>query len=372
MRLDKLDRVRSNPAGPQSAATRGAGGVRRRLPGRLRARPRGADRGVAQHRAEPERARACGGRSARTPTSVPVRRGRLVVGTHRTEQYDDDPTWFERVTRLPLVRAAAAGPACAAADPRRLRHRARRSPTRSRTTPRRIGADGVVIERGWLDQARSSRSSSQAPGQGGLGRQGGAHRWGPCQGRLHLRRRDRTRAAPRSPTGPSNLTDGVADTTWRCDGTAIGEKITLSWPTRPSIGEVGLIPGYAKTDESSGEDRYAENNRVTRCAGPSATRLVEQRMSGAADDRSLRLLRVPQARRRRGRAGDPRGEEGSAEHHGDQRDPARAHRLSGGQPEVSRIIVTGPSLTSSTAMSAPNTPRSTWVPSSSSPAHTAS
>ena len=40
--------------------------------------------------------------------------------------------------------------------------------------------------------------------------------------------------------------------------------------------------------------------------------------------------------------------------------------------QVSRIIVTGPSLASSTVMSAPNTPRSTWVPSSSSPAHTAS
>lgn len=40
--------------------------------------------------------------------------------------------------------------------------------------------------------------------------------------------------------------------------------------------------------------------------------------------------------------------------------------------QVSRIIVTGPSFASSTVMSAPNTPRSTWVPSSSSPSHTAS
>ena len=27
--------------------------------------------------------------------------------------------------------------------------------------------------------------------------------------------------------GAANLTDGVADTTWRCDGIAVGEKITL-------------------------------------------------------------------------------------------------------------------------------------------------
>ena len=42
------------------------------------------------------------------------------------------------------------------------------------------------------------------------------------------------------------------------------------------------------------------------------------------------------------------------------------------QVAVSSSIVTGPSLVSDTAMSAPNTPRSTWVPCSSSPAHTAS
>ena len=49
-----------------------------------------------------------------------------------------------------------------------------------------------------------------------------------------------------------------------------------------------------------------------------------------------------------------------------------AERVEVEAPQVSRIIVTGPSLASSTVMSAPNTPRSTWVPSSSSPAHTAS
>jgi hypothetical protein len=41
-------------------------------------------------------------------------------------------------------------------------------------------------------------------------------------------------------------------------------------------------------------------------------------------------------------------------------------------PAVSRTIVTGPSLTSATAMSAPKTPRSTWVPAAASASHTAS
>jgi hypothetical protein len=32
---------------------------------------------------------------------LPARRGRLVVGTHRTEAYDDEPTLFERVSDSP-------------------------------------------------------------------------------------------------------------------------------------------------------------------------------------------------------------------------------------------------------------------------------
>ena len=91
----------------------------------------------------------------------------------------------------------------------------------------------------------------------------------------------------------ANLTDGVADTTWRCDGNAVGEKITLALERRQPIGEVGLIPGYAKTDPRSKADRYAENNRVTRVRWTIGDTVVVQQLKDTPDDRSLRLLRVP-------------------------------------------------------------------------------
>ena len=48
----------------------------------------------------------------------------------------------------------------------------------------------------------------------------------------------------------------------RRDGS--GEKLTVVLPDPTKIGEVGLVPGYAKTDVRSGADRYAENNRITK------------------------------------------------------------------------------------------------------------
>jgi hypothetical protein len=91
----------------------------------------------------------------------------------------------------------------------------------------------------------------------------------------------------------ANLTDGVADTTWRCDGNAVGEKITLKLDRRQPIGEVGLIPGYAKTDPTSKTDRYVENNRVTRVRWTIGDTVVVQQLKDAPQDRSVRLLRVP-------------------------------------------------------------------------------
>ena len=71
----------------------------------------------------------------------------------------------------------------------------------------------------------------------------------------------------------SNLTDGVADTTWRCGGKALGERITLKLGEKVPVGQVGLVPGYAKTDETTNADRFArEQPRHGGCAGPSATR----------------------------------------------------------------------------------------------------
>jgi hypothetical protein len=94
--------------------------------------------------------------------------------------------------------------------------------------------------------------------------------------------------------GAGNAVDGLADTTWRCPGKAIGKKLVLHLGGKVQVGEVGLIPGYAKTDPVSGADRYAENNRITRVRWTFGDgHSVVQHLGGSAHDRSLRTVRVP-------------------------------------------------------------------------------
>jgi hypothetical protein len=92
---------------------------------------------------------------------------------------------------------------------------------------------------------------------------------------------------------PANMTDGKPETTRRCDGNAVGRKIRLVLDGPTPIGEVGLVPGYAKTDERDRSDRYAENNRITRVRWTIGGTVVEQTMTPDPKDRSMRLLRVP-------------------------------------------------------------------------------
>ena len=229
-------------------------------------------------------------RTAPTPTSSRARKGRLVVGTHRTESYDEQPTAFERVTDSPwfvpllltllalllILGAYAVGRAFAG----KVNDDAGGS---SEPTV-------VMNERG-ADQKRQP-VSTQAPGKGAW--DGKVSRIDGVKATANCTSAPGTDASGAKVSyAPANLTDGVADTTWRCDGTAIGKKIILALPEKTAIGEVGLIPGYAKTDDATDDDRYAENNRVTRVRWTIGDIVVEQKMSGSTDDRSLRLLRVP-------------------------------------------------------------------------------
>ena len=92
----------------------------------------------------------------------------------------------------------------------------------------------------------------------------------------------------------ANTTDGDPSTAWRCDGEAIGTKLTLTLPAGTPVGQVGLIPGYAKTDPKSGADRYAENNRITKVRWTLADgTVVVQRLDPSPDDRTVQVLRVP-------------------------------------------------------------------------------
>lgn len=94
---------------------------------------------------------------------------------------------------------------------------------------------------------------------------------------------------------PARAHDADLSTAWRCPGNGRGERLTITLPDSTTVAQVGLVPGYAKTDPASGEDRYAQNNRITRVRwhfddGSSHV----QRMRGNPGNRSLRTLRIPE------------------------------------------------------------------------------
>lgn len=91
-----------------------------------------------------------------------------------------------------------------------------------------------------------------------------------------------------------NAIDEDETTAWRCNGRARGETITFALPTGTAVAEVGLIPGYAKTDPISGTDRYAENNRITKVRWTLADGVVlDQVLDPDPSDRSVQSIRVP-------------------------------------------------------------------------------
>jgi hypothetical protein len=91
----------------------------------------------------------------------------------------------------------------------------------------------------------------------------------------------------------ANAVDGEPSTAWRCPGEATGARLVLRLPGPTALAEVGLVPGYAKTDPVSGADRYAQNNRVTKVRWTIGDITVEQTLSGDPGDRSAQLLRIP-------------------------------------------------------------------------------
>ncbi len=93
---------------------------------------------------------------------------------------------------------------------------------------------------------------------------------------------------------PEQAVDGDFTTAWRCAGSGRGQtlRITLSGPA--AVAELGLVPGYAKTDPQSGSDRYAENNRITRVRWTFSNGFsIVQRLDGSPTTRRLQTLRIP-------------------------------------------------------------------------------
>ena len=92
---------------------------------------------------------------------------------------------------------------------------------------------------------------------------------------------------------PTSAYDGDLTTAWRCNGKGVGQTLSLTFVEPVEVGELALVPGYAKTDPRSGVDRYAENNRITRVRWtfPDGTSVV-QKLDGAPANRSLQAMRI--------------------------------------------------------------------------------
>lgn len=150
--------------------------------------------------------------------------------------------------------------------------------------------------------ADNAADSEAGDGGSGAGEKGGAE---PYQGSVEAATIAKAAAtcqagssvdAAGNPTTyePANAYDSNLTTAWRCNGSGKGQRLTVTLPEETKIAEVGLVPGYAKTDPASGANRYAENNRITRVRWTfdDGSSFV-QRMSGSARDRSMRTMRVP-------------------------------------------------------------------------------
>jgi hypothetical protein len=94
--------------------------------------------------------------------------------------------------------------------------------------------------------------------------------------------------------GPQRMVDGQTDTAWRCDGDGAGTTVKVTFSSPVKIVQVGMIPGYAKTDPADGTDRYAQNRRIAqvRYTFDDGT-TVEQSLTTDPGDRSVQTVAVP-------------------------------------------------------------------------------
>ncbi|HEX6246550.1 MAG TPA: hypothetical protein VFZ64_01650 [Nocardioidaceae bacterium] len=153
-----------------------------------------------------------------------------------------------------------------------------------------VASQGVASGPGEAAEADQVRDSGPTPYDGPVGSVGVTGSSATCQSAASV-----DVAGNPVTYEPARAHDGDLSTAWRCPGAGRGERLTVTLPEGTVVAEVGLVPGYAKTDAVSGEDRYAQNNRITRVRwhfddGSSHV----QRMRGDAGDRSMRTLRVPE------------------------------------------------------------------------------
>lgn len=91
---------------------------------------------------------------------------------------------------------------------------------------------------------------------------------------------------------PDLMFDGNPSTAWRCDGSGVGQTITVALPEGSRIAELGIVNGYAKTDPVSHEDRYQQYRRITKVTWvlPNG-KLLAQRLD--PNTREIQRIRPP-------------------------------------------------------------------------------
>lgn len=218
----------------------------------------------------------------------------------------DEPTYEEPTTVVPVIGpeippetpAAAPGEATGPEQPREPR----RDDHPAWFVPLVLVALALLLILGAYLIGRILSSDAPDPDDA---EQAGSNLAAPYDGPLHAVRAESASAKCQSPSGvdaagartsypPANMLDADPSTAWRCNGDAQGERLVFDLPDGTTIGEVGLVPGYAKTDPKDHTDRYAQNNRITEVQWIVADGVeVTQRIDGDPKDRRMRTLRVP-------------------------------------------------------------------------------
>ncbi|MGQ9926031.1 MAG: NADase-type glycan-binding domain-containing protein [Chloroflexaceae bacterium] len=88
----------------------------------------------------------------------------------------------------------------------------------------------------------------------------------------------------------NNTIDGYLDTAWRVPGAGIGESILVFFDRAVVLSEVWIVPGYAKVDPVSGENRFWQNRRVRKVRlSFSGDRWVEARLAEQPEFQPVRF-----------------------------------------------------------------------------------
>jgi hypothetical protein len=92
----------------------------------------------------------------------------------------------------------------------------------------------------------------------------------------------------------AHATDGDPSTAWRCEGDGGGQRLTLDLAGEVPLSQVSIVPGWAQTDPTNGNDRYAQNRRVATARWTfDGGAYVEQELSTDPGTRAPQAMRIP-------------------------------------------------------------------------------